>query len=103
MADIYKRQDRCAELFALWDNPPAALKGPMKTYRDELLSLKTRLLKQQEDWLALESHCLSCIEDTVSQRNLAQDSKSLWELCAWRWDLWGALLAAIKAIHPGKE
>ncbi|KAH7391804.1 N-acetyltransferase B complex non catalytic subunit-domain-containing protein [Pyrenochaeta sp. MPI-SDFR-AT-0127] len=103
MADIYRRQDRCAELFALWDNPPLALQGLMKTYRDELLNMKTRMLRQQEDWPALESHCLSCIEDTISQLNLAQDSKSLWELCAWRWDLWGALLVATEAIRPGKE
>ncbi|KAF1845780.1 uncharacterized protein K460DRAFT_338347 [Cucurbitaria berberidis CBS 394.84] len=103
MADIFRWQDRCAELFALWDNPPARLRSLMKTHRDDLISLKTRFLLQQEDWLLLESHCYNSIEEVISQLNLGQDSKSLWELCAWRWDLWGALLQATKAIRPGQE
>ena len=103
MAEIFRRQDRCAELFSLWDNPPTSLKKLMKTHRDDLISLKTRLLKQQNDWLLLENHCYDSIEEVISQLNLVQDSKSLWELCAWRWDLWSALLQATEAIRHGQQ
>jgi len=103
MAAMYARQDQCKELFELWDNPPVALKGVMHTYRDELLNLKTRLLRDQKDWPLLEQHCLFVIDDTISKLNLAQDSKCLWELCAYRWDIWDSLLAATKALYTGQE
>ncbi|CAO2648943.1 Nn.00g098920.m01.CDS01 [Neocucurbitaria sp. VM-36] len=103
MAEIFRRQDRCAELFSLWDDPPSSLKKLMRTHRDDLISLKTRLLRQQNDWLLLENHCYDSIEEVISQLNLVQDSKSLWELCAWRWDLWNGLLQATRAIRHGQQ
>lgn len=103
MAEIFRRQGEHAELFELWDNPPISLKKLLRTHRDDLISLKTRLLRDQEDWPLLETHCHDSIEEVISFLNLAQDSKSLWELCAWRWDLWSGLMEATAAIRPGQE
>lgn len=103
MADIYARQDHCDELLELWANPPLALKTVMRTYRDELLNLTTRLLRRYEKWLLLQQHCLSVIEETISQLNLVENSNSLWELCAWRSDVWEGLLTATTKLTPGEE
>ena len=103
MADIYGRQGQCAELFELWDKPPASLKGLMKKHGEDILGIKTRLLRQQENWELLEQHCLASINETLSYLNLAQDSKCLWELCAWRRDVWDALMDAIANTRPGPE
>ena len=103
MADIFGRQGQCGELFALWDNPPAALEGLIKKHREDLLSIKTRLLRQHGNWELLEKHCLECIQETISQLSLMKDSKPLWELCAWRWDLWNALMEAITNLRPRPE
>ncbi|KAJ4370649.1 hypothetical protein N0V83_005170 [Neocucurbitaria cava] len=103
MAEIFRRQGQHAELFSLWDNPPISLKKLLRTHRDDLMSLKTRILREQEDWPLLEAHCYASIEEVISLLNLAQDSKSLWELCAWRWDLWNGLMEATAAIRPGQE
>ena len=103
MAEVYARQDKCKELFVLWDNPPDHLKDTMNTYRDDLINLKTKLLRRQEDWPALEAHCLFVINDTIAKLNQVQDSKSLWELCAWKWEIWDNLLRATRIVHPGDE
>lgn len=103
MAEIFERQDRCAELLALWEFPPDALSNLMRTHRDDLTSIKTRILRARKDWPLLEKHCHTCIDDTISQLNLVQDSKSLWELCAWNWDIWDALQVSMTANHTESE
>ena len=103
MGQIFARQGKCSERLELWRNPPAALEGLMKTHRDDLTGLKTILLKQQEDWPLLETHCRACIEDIISQMTKDPESKSLWESCAWRIDTWTYLLQAIRANHDVEE
>lgn len=103
MAEIYARQDHHNELFALWANPPDHLKGIMKTYKDELSNLASRLLRRQKDWAGLESHCLGIIDDTLASLNLVQDSKSLWELCAWNFKTWQYLMEAMEHTRPRQE
>ena len=103
MGHIFARQGKCNELLELWRNPPVALEGLMKTHRDDLMGLTTILLKQQEDWPLLETHCRACIDNIISQMTKEPKSKCLWESCAWRIDTWTYLLQAIRANHDVEE
>ncbi|KAH8731426.1 hypothetical protein GQ44DRAFT_735904 [Phaeosphaeriaceae sp. PMI808] len=104
MADIFNRQNRCHELIDLWENPPESVKDILHRHRQDLSSLITRLLRERKDWFRLERHCLNTIDETLSNLSVVTHSKSrFWELCAWRWDLWTALLDAVHAIRPGQE
>ncbi|KAL6706881.1 hypothetical protein ACN47E_005024 [Coniothyrium glycines] len=107
MADVYAKQDRCNELFALWDNPPNHLEQLMRTHRDDISSLKTRLLRQQEDWPLLEQHCLSVINETIVGLEITGTSDrnptSIWQLCAWNYDVWDSLMAALKNQYSEQE
>ncbi|KAF1836577.1 hypothetical protein BDW02DRAFT_566843 [Decorospora gaudefroyi] len=99
MAEVFARQDKCNELMELWRNPPAGLQGLMKTHRDDLMSLKTNILKRQGNWLLLEAHCRACIDEMISQMALDQESKCLSEFCAWRNNMWTCLLEAVRVNH----
>lgn len=94
MAEIYARQNCCNELWDLWDNPPVHLQELMAKHKDDLTSLKTRFLRQQKDWPALKQHCYKVLDDTISKRDSAEDSKSLWELSAWNYYVWESLMVA---------
>ncbi|KAF1943638.1 hypothetical protein EJ02DRAFT_399997 [Clathrospora elynae] len=103
MCEIFARQHKCNELWELLAYPPTTLRVLMRTHKDDLISLKTRLLLQQQDWLLLEKHCSDSLKETLMDLNVAQGSKRLWELCAWRNDIWQGLLQAIRFNRSHSE
>lgn len=102
MAQIYARQSQFKELFALWDNPPSRLEALLRTHKDDVVQMKTLMLRNAFAWELLEDHCIATINNIVSL-NTAEKSKSVWELCAWRWDLWKGLILAIQNTCPKEE
>lgn len=104
MANIFSRQDYCNELISLWENSPEHVKPALDRHRRDLSSLITKCLRGRKDWHRLERHCLNTISETLSDLSVQGDSKSsFWELCAWNWDLWAALLDAVHATRPEEE
>ncbi|KAF2134224.1 hypothetical protein P153DRAFT_307215 [Dothidotthia symphoricarpi CBS 119687] len=99
MAEIFKRQGRCTELFALWGNPPDGLKEVMSKHHNDLMSLKTRILSEEEKWDLLKDHCIAYIEQSMSQ--VDNESERTWELCARNWDVWKGLMDAV--LHTGRK
>lgn len=100
MADIYSRQDRYQELFALWDKAPDRLAGLMKTHRNDLHALKSRILYHAKMWTHLEEHCREFVLDSLSSQSSSEGkSEALRELCASRLDIWQHLSHALAAIE----
>jgi hypothetical protein len=102
MASIFKRQNRCAELHGLWDDPPKALEELYKRHQSDLLNVMIKALWEQGEFTLLEELCLATIEETRSDL-IRVGKPNLWELCAWRWDLWAALLSAVSATRSEQE
>ncbi|KAL5121989.1 methionyl-tRNA synthetase [Pleosporales sp. CAS-2024a] len=97
MGQIYGRQYRSRELRDLWDEPRKDLEIVMDRHRPDILALMEKLYWEQRDWANLELHCQGAIDEVLSNVQLVGSSKSrFWELCAWRYDLWSGLLAALK-------
>jgi hypothetical protein len=105
MATIFARQyGRLRELQDLWRNPPKHLEALMDRHKHDLASLMTTLLMGQKEWQLLEAHCLDTIDTTLSELKHVSGSKSkFWEVCAWRWDLWGSLMMAVPKNRPESE
>jgi len=103
MAEIYARQGHCTELFELWDDAPKPLASLMRTYHDELMNLKARILRREMEWELLEKHCRKVIQDAAADVKVAPGSKKLWELSSSRWDIWESLLEATKHIYTQDE
>jgi N-terminal acetyltransferase B complex non-catalytic subunit len=104
VAQIYMRQKRCTELQDLWDDPPNTLEPVIDRHRQDVQSMMIQYLREQEIWPLLQQHCLSMVKHAQSEVYVVGDSKSkLWELCAWRWDLWSGLLAAARGMYPEEE
>jgi N-terminal acetyltransferase B complex non-catalytic subunit len=104
MAGIFKRQNRCVELHDLWDAPPKPLEPVLDLHRQDILTLMTKALLEQEEWPLLEKLCLATIEETLSNTSSKDVPKlGLWELCARRWDLWNALLRVVFATRSKQE
>jgi hypothetical protein len=104
MGEIFGRQHRCSELRDLWDHPTADLEVVLDRHRSDVLALTTKLLWEQGAWEELETHCLNTIDEVHSNVHMVGGSKSkFWELCAWRWDLWSGLLAALHATRSKEE
>jgi hypothetical protein len=104
MADLFKTQDRCDELFRLWEAPSESLKPIFKRHRDDVLALLTRAAKENEDWVLLERLCVETIDEKLADSSDTGDDRSkISELCARRSDLWGSLISAANATLSGKE
>lgn len=103
MADVYARQNSCNELWSLWENPPSHLVELMTKHKDDLTSLKTRLLRRQGDWLALEEHCYKLLDEALSKYESSPDSKILWELCSWNYYVWESLMEALTQTGAGDK
>ncbi|RMZ73963.1 cytoskeleton organization [Pyrenophora seminiperda CCB06] len=99
MAEIYARQNKCRELIDLWDRPPAPLQTLMATHQDDLWGMRTRLPRQNTDWTLVESQCLAYINLAISKSAQDPDSKSLWELCAWKLETWRDYMYAVEINH----
>lgn len=104
MIELFKDSDQFEEIFSLWENPPEAIIPLLKRHRDDLLPLMIRIAKQRCDWALVERLCLTAIDEKLAlQSESGNSGKHIWELCAWRWDLWDALLKAVEKTQPEKE
>ncbi|KAH7401816.1 tRNA synthetases class I (M)-domain-containing protein [Phaeosphaeria sp. MPI-PUGE-AT-0046c] len=97
MASIFGRQRRSTELHDLWGNPPERLQPVFDRHRQDLLMVEIKLLREGSEWGLLEDRCTSTIAETVENLRLVGGSKTgFWELSAWRWEIWDALLASMR-------
>ncbi|KAH7077321.1 N-acetyltransferase B complex non catalytic subunit-domain-containing protein [Paraphoma chrysanthemicola] len=106
MAEFFKRQDRGNELEKLWNDPPnETLKEIIEhRHKEDLNSVLTKVFRERQTWPLLEQHCQKLITTTMSDMKSATGAQSpLWELCAWRWDVWDGLLKAVANNNPEKE
>jgi hypothetical protein len=104
MAKIFARQRRVNELHDLWVEPSKTVKVVIERHQNDVQSMMVQHLWEQNDWPLLEKHCVGIIEDTLDKVYHAGGSNSrFWELCAWRWDIWAGLLAAVNAQYPEQK
>jgi hypothetical protein len=88
----------------LWNEPSDNVKVVLDRHRQDVQSMMIQHFWEQKNWPLLEEHCVGVIEEIVSDVHLVGGSKSrFWELCAWRWDLWSGLLAAVNAQYPEQK
>ncbi|KAE8847095.1 hypothetical protein PTNB73_03242 [Pyrenophora teres f. teres] len=103
MGEVYCKQNRCAELVELWSHPPDDLQTLMATHKDDLWGMRIRFAREESNWGLLESQCLAYIELAISKMAQDPQSKSFWELCAWKFDTWIMLLRAMGENHGRVE
>ena len=106
MAEIFKRQNRCSELERLWEKPPntSLRQIILDRHRDDLNAVMLRALLEREDWPLLERHCQDVVTKTISNSQAAAEAKSgVWELCAWRSDVWNGLMKAVTMNRPSHQ
>jgi len=104
MGMIFGRQGRSIEVYDLWNAPPEHLRPLVSRHSDDLRTLTMGLLRQNKRWQQLTEHCLTTIRATQSCLEIASTPKSkLWELCAWNWQVWRALVDSLWASRPYPE
>jgi hypothetical protein len=104
MGEIFGRQGRCLELSDMWDEPPQALETLFDRHRWDVMSLMSKLLLQTREWQRLEDHSIAALERAFSEtRAVASSKDKFWELCAWRWQFWAALLDAVGMTRSTPE
>lgn len=103
MAAIYKRQNQCAKLFKLWEQPPPLLKETMDKFRIDLTNLKVEIARDCKDWSLLEKVCLETIDEALDVAETSKSSQALIEMCSQSWSVWSGLLDASSNLHPVPE
>ncbi|EDU45355.1 N-acetyltransferase B complex non catalytic protein [Pyrenophora tritici-repentis] len=103
MGEVHCKQNRCNELVELWDHPPDDLQPLMATHQDDLWRMKIKLAHEESNWKLVERLCLAYIELAISKLVQDPQSKSFWELCAWKFDTWILLLRALAENHDAVE
>lgn len=98
MASIFGRQKRSRELEDIWLEPPKHIQSILHRHRPDILMLMIKLMRDNNELELLEEQCFAAIGETRENISLVGSHQSnFWELCAWRWDLWDALLHAVSA------
>jgi N-terminal acetyltransferase B complex non-catalytic subunit len=104
MAAIFARQNRCRELMDLWQAPPEHLKPVLKLHEQDLQTIKLKLLVDAKNWPLVTKFCLETIEEVVAKLATEDNSNSgILELCGRRWDLWSALLCALRETRTKEQ
>lgn len=101
MGETLGAQGFLDELQEAWNNPSPAQKILLERHRSDITALMTKLLQSQKEWEQLEKHCVEAIDEV--RFNLHASRSKFWELCAWRWDLWEALVNAVCATRSQEE
>jgi N-terminal acetyltransferase B complex non-catalytic subunit len=108
MAAIYERQNRCAELFQLWDNPPSAVKKIIDGASWDLALLGIEVAHRQKEWQLVEAMCYKLLNMIRQSGNSTTGDPSavkaktfnISDMC---WIMWKSLLDATTHLHPHAE
>lgn len=96
MACIFERQHRTTELHDRWNDPPEKLAPILDRHRQDLLMVIIKGLRNEGNWNSLADRCTSAIAETVDNLRLVGGNKNgVWELSAWNWSVWEALLQSM--------
>ncbi|KAH4609099.1 hypothetical protein HBH82_069530 [Parastagonospora nodorum] len=101
MGETLGGQGFLKELQEAWSNPSPAQKVLFDRHRSDITALMTKLLQEHKEWKQLEKHCVEAIDEI--RLNLHASKSKFWELCAWRWDLWGAMVNAVYATRSEED
>ncbi|KAJ4300904.1 hypothetical protein N0V90_002992 [Kalmusia sp. IMI 367209] len=80
MATIYQRQNRCTELFELWEHPPPAIKKIIDSHIRDFELLKVDVAHEQKEWKLLEKTCTAIISRIWQQGDPTSVSDLLYDL-----------------------
>jgi N-terminal acetyltransferase B complex non-catalytic subunit len=97
MASIYGRQNRIAELFALWDAPPVALQKLFEDHAEDIMILQVDLAREGAQWQLLADRC----ERIVTQET--QSIGNISHVCSVAWSVWSGLIMAFHHLYPKHE
>lgn len=103
MAAIYQRQKRCAELFKLWEQPPAAIKKVIDSHSWDFELLKIEVAHQQEEWKLLETTCTNLISKIWQESDPAAVGALIHDICTITWKVWQSLLDAASHLYSQSE
>lgn len=109
MATIYERQNRCVELFQLWNNPPPAVKKVINGAGWDFRLLQIEVAHRQEQWELVWEICYKVIDNIIIEAGNSTDSEAsaaraaMVELCTQGWAVWKNLLDAAAHVYPGAE
>ncbi|KAF9730806.1 hypothetical protein PMIN01_11675 [Paraphaeosphaeria minitans] len=108
MAAIYERQNRCGELFQLWDDPPPAVRKLIDGASWDFALLGIEVAHRQKEWQLVETRCYQLIEKIWQPGNLTADDPSvvkvnMFNICTMCWTMWKSLLNATTGLYPSAE
>ena len=108
MATIYERQNRCAELFQLWENPPPVVQKVINGAKWDFDLLKIEVARRQEQWEIVWKICYDLIDAIIKTGNATDSDPSaartaMVDLCTMGWTVWKNILDAADHLYPGGE
>lgn len=108
MAAIYERQNRCAELFQLWNNPPPVVQKVLDGATWDFELLKIEVAQRQGEWQLVETTCHRLIDNIYKAGNTTNGNptaarNAMIEFCTMGWTVWTSLLDAATHLYTGEE
>jgi N-terminal acetyltransferase B complex non-catalytic subunit len=97
MASIYQRQNRVAELFKLWAEPPESLRKVFKDHETDILILQADIARDCKKWTLLADTCISVIEREM------EPTGNITHISSVAWSIWSGFVKAVKEISPLEE
>jgi N-terminal acetyltransferase B complex non-catalytic subunit len=94
MASIYQRQNRVAELFKLWDEPPEALQKVFDDHGTDILILRADIARDCKEWVLLAEMCIAIINRET------EPTGNITHISAVAWSIWSGFVKAIQELYP---